>query len=250
MNKTASGNYAANRRARSDISVFDPDYAILSELVPQLRELARGGPATILDFGSGNAPYKHLFRNSTYVAADVAQNSAGEIDLILDGLPLPFEDESVDLVLCIYVLEHIQNYADILKEFHRILRKDGRLFIATPFIYREHEAPNDFHRPTVFSLASDLSMFGKAEMRKVGNGWFTLYTLANELHIKQGERPESSGIGRWFRAGFNRAILPILNLTIFTKPSHTEDTSYHTLFALATKVAPNLASKDSLKTMF
>ena len=235
MKKSTPGRYTEKRRENSRVSALDPDYAILSELVPQLEVLAAAKPGMVLDFGAGNAPYRPIFSESKYLTADVAQNRSSTIDLIVDRLPLPIENDSVDLILCIYVLEHIRDNAKLLKEFLRILRPGGKLFVATPFMYREHEAPNDFHRPTVFSLAADLSDFGQSAIRKVGNSWFVLYALANELHIKQGERPVASRAGRWFRWGFNRLLLPLLNYNLFARPARPEDSVYHSLFAVATK---------------
>lgn len=53
-------------------------------------------------------------------------------------LKLPFRDESFDTVLCSEVLEHInpKNVSDALKEFHRVLKKEGVLIITVPgFLY-------------------------------------------------------------------------------------------------------------------
>jgi SAM-dependent methyltransferase len=42
---------------------------------------------------------------------------------------LPYEDETFDDITCISVLEHTENYADILKEFYRVLAPGGSLVV-------------------------------------------------------------------------------------------------------------------------
>ena len=237
--------YVGKRRDESKISIRDPDYVILSELIPLLEGLAATTPPTVLDFGAGNTPYKNLFHGSRYVAVDVEQNRAGDIDLIVDRMPLPLADDSIDLVLCIYVLEHVRDYSEIIQEFHRVLRPGGRLLVVTPFIYREHEAPNDFHRPTKYCLAADLCVFDHIDMRQIGNSWFTLYTLANEQHVKVGERLSGSRAARWLRGGFNRLLLPLLNRTLFARPASSDDSVYHSLFALANKSTGSRPSSEN-----
>jgi len=45
---------------------------------------------------------------------------------------LPLDDESVDIILCQEGIEHIHNQFDLLKEFNRVLKSDGKLIITTP----------------------------------------------------------------------------------------------------------------------
>jgi predicted SAM-dependent methyltransferase len=49
----------------------------------------------------------------------------------LKALPLPFDDESADEILCEDVLEHV-NYIPLLKECHRIVLPGGRVRIEVP----------------------------------------------------------------------------------------------------------------------
>lgn len=56
--------------------------------------------------------------------ADVQVGSATEI---------PFEDASVDLALCIEVLEHIDDHEKALAEIWRVLRPGAHLILAVPF---------------------------------------------------------------------------------------------------------------------
>ena len=50
----------------------------------------------------------------------------------LDRLPYPFRDESFDQVRAVHVIEHVADVIRTLEEFHRLLRRGGRVYIATP----------------------------------------------------------------------------------------------------------------------
>lgn len=72
-------------------------------------------------------------------------------DIIGDIHNLPLENESVDAIICIAVLEHIENPFQAFDEMFRVLKKDGYCFIYVPFIYYYHAQPGyygDFWRYT------------------------------------------------------------------------------------------------------
>jgi SAM-dependent methyltransferase len=50
----------------------------------------------------------------------------------LRDLPLPFGDASLDEIVCKDVLEHLDEYIPLLREFHRMLAPGGRLHIRAP----------------------------------------------------------------------------------------------------------------------
>lgn len=52
----------------------------------------------------------------------------------LNILPLPFDDGTFDLITCIEVIEHIENYFALIREIKRILKPNGIAFITTPNI--------------------------------------------------------------------------------------------------------------------
>jgi len=49
----------------------------------------------------------------------------------LDG-QLPFSDSTADALVCCEGIEHIENPWNALREFHRVLRKDGDLIVSIP----------------------------------------------------------------------------------------------------------------------
>ena len=56
----------------------------------------------------------------------------------LDG-QLPYDDQTFDYVVCVEGLEHIENPANAIREFARLLKKDGMLIISVPNIMNIEE---------------------------------------------------------------------------------------------------------------
>jgi 2-polyprenyl-3-methyl-5-hydroxy-6-metoxy-1,4-benzoquinol methylase len=48
------------------------------------------------------------------------------------GYDIPFPEESFHLVICNHVLEHVKNPERVLRECHRVLKKNGELWIGVP----------------------------------------------------------------------------------------------------------------------
>lgn len=56
----------------------------------------------------------------------------------LDGL-LPYDDASFDTIVCVEGLEHIENPANAIREFARLLKPDGTLIVSVPNIMNIEE---------------------------------------------------------------------------------------------------------------
>jgi ubiquinone/menaquinone biosynthesis C-methylase UbiE len=52
---------------------------------------------------------------------------------------LPYEDRSFDYVVCVEGLEHIENPANAIREFARLLKNDGTLIVSVPNIMNVEE---------------------------------------------------------------------------------------------------------------
>src|SRR6185436_4244167 len=65
---------------------------------------------------------------------------------------IPKEDGFFDAVICNAVLEHVENPVEVMKEFHRVLKTGGHLYLCIPFMQPEHLDPTDFQRYTLAGL--------------------------------------------------------------------------------------------------
>lgn len=59
-------------------------------------------------------------------------------DIISDIHTLPFADGSQDAIVCVSVLEHVENPIKACSELHRVLRQGGYLLVYVPFLYYYH----------------------------------------------------------------------------------------------------------------
>lgn len=79
----------------------------------------------------------------------------------MDGAHLAFPDASFDLVIASDVLEHIEDEAQALREWARVLRPGGQLLVFVPafsFLWGKHDEVNQhFRRYTAAQLAAALS---------------------------------------------------------------------------------------------
>jgi SAM-dependent methyltransferase len=108
---------------------------------------------SVLDFGAGRAAwyeddccnYRKTLRYikgkvKNVVGCDVddaiyENRSVDEKVVIKVGDPLPFEDESFNLIIADYTFEHIANPKDVANEFGRILKSGGWICARTPNKY-------------------------------------------------------------------------------------------------------------------
>lgn len=69
-----------------------------------------------------------------YINIDVRREVNPDLVWNLEQLPYPFDDESIEEIIAKDVLEHFsyRRIEPIIKEWHRILKADGKLFIQAP----------------------------------------------------------------------------------------------------------------------
>ncbi len=80
-----------------------------------------------------------------------------EVDLVADICNMPLQDNSVDGIVCEYVLEHVADTPRLFTEVCRVLKPGGTFILTAPFIYPYHSSPNDYFRWTKEGLAYALT---------------------------------------------------------------------------------------------
>jgi ubiquinone/menaquinone biosynthesis C-methylase UbiE len=96
--------------------------------------------SAVLDLGCGRGGVVELLWRDVRLAAGLDPDSPSLTEHRAAGMPvirgigenLPFVDESFDLVVCLWVLEHLKNPAATLGEVRRVLRPGGHFVFVTP----------------------------------------------------------------------------------------------------------------------
>ena len=156
---------------------------------PQRARLA-GRPLVgkVLDVGCADRWVQaHCSAEAEYIGLDFPVTGRGlygaHPDIFADAAQLPLVEGSIDVVVCLEVLEHIRRPTAALAEFARVLKPGGTMFFSMPFLYPIHDAPHDFQRLTQYGLRRDLDLAGLdiVSIRKKGHAVRTaalLFSLA------------------------------------------------------------------------
>ena len=113
----------------------------------------------ILDAGAGELAQKKHCKHLNYVSQDFGKyDGSGDgkglqtkkwdntkLDIICDITKIPEPDSSFDAIMCVEVFEHIPDPISAIKEFSRLIKKDGFLVLTAPFCSFTHFAPYHFY---------------------------------------------------------------------------------------------------------
>jgi SAM-dependent methyltransferase len=116
---------------RPALSTRSSAQVLAEQLVPGLLD-GRAGP-TVVDVGCGRGDSVDVFRAADpavrWIGVEIADSeyeTRPDVELrLFDGVRLPFEDASVDIVFCKQVLEHVERPHDLVADIARVLRPDG-----------------------------------------------------------------------------------------------------------------------------
>jgi len=112
------------------IKELHQDKEFVEEIVERSSRHVKDG--SFLDVGAGNNSYSNYFKGIEYTGLDI-YNFKRENFICSDiNKRLPFKDNKFQTVFGILILEYIKNKEKVLKEIHRVLRKDGYLIIVAP----------------------------------------------------------------------------------------------------------------------
>ena len=166
--------------------LVNPFYFARKGLYKNISELSVYAKGELLDVGCGQKPYEKLFKVKKYIGLEINKQNK-KADLYYDGKTFPCNDNSFDIVISNEVLEHVFEPEMFLKEIHRVLKDDGYFLLTVPFVWDEHEQPNDFGRYTSFGLKHILkkNSFEIIEFRKSVNDITVIFQLLNDYIYKK-----------------------------------------------------------------
>lgn len=141
----------------------------------------------LLDVGAGQCQYKKYFLHTNYISQDSCIGDKNwdwsQINIVSEIYNIPLKSGNIDNILCTEVLEHLKYPHLAFKEMSRLLKKGGKLHIIAPFIWGEHQKPNDFFRYTQYSykfLAKDNSL-KVVSLKNHGGKYICLIPVISEI---------------------------------------------------------------------
>lgn len=103
----------------------------------------------VLEVGAHGSPsYGRFFKNK--VGIDI--KSGPGVNVVGSVYELPFQDGTFDMVLCMSILEHLEEPSKAIREMRRVLKPGGRILVSVPFMFPIHDTPSDYWRFTKFGL--------------------------------------------------------------------------------------------------
>ncbi len=115
-----------------------PDTGINKYVFEYIRDLPDLSGKTVLDIPCGDGRASHEFNKK---GADVSALDLYPEFMKAEGIKalfadladkLPVEDNSMDYIICQEGIEHVPDQVRVLREFNRVLRKNGLLILTTP----------------------------------------------------------------------------------------------------------------------
>jgi SAM-dependent methyltransferase len=108
----------------------------------------------ILTVGAGGVLGRRIERlrdRADVVSVDI--DPARSPDVVASYVDLaPFADASFDAVFAMEVLEHVTEPQRAVEATLRVLRPGGVFVASTPFLFEQHDTPNDYYRYTRYGL--------------------------------------------------------------------------------------------------
>lgn len=104
---------------------------------------------------------RHYRNNKNYITADLESPLA---DLHFDVQNIPLGDESVDIIICNHLLEHVEDDRRAMAELYRILKRGGWGIMLVP---EERGRATTFEDDTITDPEERTRIFGQYDHRRI-----------------------------------------------------------------------------------
>jgi SAM-dependent methyltransferase len=125
---------------------------------------------SILDFSPSRCLYRKLKKMKTinYKSTDLSGDFIA--DHHFDITNLEITDNSLDLVICYHILEHVNDDIQAIKELFRVMKPGGKALIQTPFkdgnIYEDYSIVSDEERLKHFGQEDHVRIYSVSGLGK------------------------------------------------------------------------------------
>lgn len=166
--------------------ILNPNRRCVEHFVGKSAKKMKDG-SKVLDAGAGPCPYKLFFSHCNYEATDFTDpHKLMDFTCSLDNIPR--KSNYYDAILSTEVLEHVEYPQKVMAEFHRILKKNGKLFFTVPQGWMLHQEPYNYYYFTKYGLESMLKKEGFKKFTitpKGGYFWFLADAIRFNEILKQ-----------------------------------------------------------------
>ena len=107
---------------------------------------------------------------------------------VADGIKTPFPENKFDIIIASDILEHIKDDGVALKEWKRILKKDGKMIIFVPafgFLWSDHDKANQHYRRYTKNSLSELAKKSGCRTERISYWNFLLFLPTFIVRIVQ-----------------------------------------------------------------
>jgi len=134
-------------------------------LEKKIRKYSKQINRSVLDIWSKSRRYDFLIKGNI-TAIEIKKKKKKNI-LFGDITNIPFWNWSFDNILCLEVIEYVENYKKAISELSRVLKKDWFAYVSIPFMYSEHKDSIRLTRNYLEKLFQ--SSFSKVYIENIGN---------------------------------------------------------------------------------
>ncbi|TAN00285.1 MAG: hypothetical protein EPN39_04660 [Chitinophagaceae bacterium] len=87
-----------------------------------------------------------LKNHCNYISCDVDENSGVDIKANILDIEDHINKNSLDIIICLEVLEHTSKIWELSRIFKNLLKENGKIFISSPFYFYRHAPFPDYWR--------------------------------------------------------------------------------------------------------
>ena len=129
----------------------------------QVQKHCQNLKGTCLDLAAGKDPSYHQYWSfappAKLINADYDKSKNPDLIIPFDK-NLPLDSGSIDNLFLFNAIYIVREPEKLIREIYRALKPEGKLFIASPFVFNEAKEPNDYRRLTSQGLEELLKQGG------------------------------------------------------------------------------------------